>query len=185
MSSVKVLIVGGGTGGHISPGIALYESFSAKQIDAYLMVGIHDKKFPYLHEVPADNLIMYKAPNFTRNIFKLPFFAIRFYFAYRKVRRMLKKLSINRVVGMGGYVSAPALMAAKRTGVPLYLCEQNTVPGKVTLTFAKHAVHIFTTFDSSKDFFKEQVRTKCIHAGNPIRKKSAFRCIKTRSRRFF
>jgi UDP-N-acetylglucosamine--N-acetylmuramyl-(pentapeptide) pyrophosphoryl-undecaprenol N-acetylglucosamine transferase len=69
---------------------------------------------------------------------------------------------------MGGYVSAPALFAARMLGTPIFLCEQNTVPGKVTTLFEKKAVKIYGTFEISKSYLKNKEAFVC--AGNPIRR---------------
>jgi UDP-N-acetylglucosamine--N-acetylmuramyl-(pentapeptide) pyrophosphoryl-undecaprenol N-acetylglucosamine transferase len=73
------------------------------------------------------------------------------------------------VVGMGGYVSAPTLIAARISGRDIYLCEQNTVPGKVTLRFGRRARRIFATFEESANYFRKPV--SMITVGNPIRSK--------------
>jgi UDP-N-acetylglucosamine--N-acetylmuramyl-(pentapeptide) pyrophosphoryl-undecaprenol N-acetylglucosamine transferase len=164
----RVLMVGGGTGGHISPGIALYQEFIQSGARAFFLTGIRDRRFSLLESVRKDDLFFYRAPSLTRNIFKIPFFLLLFLAAVFKARRIMKRMNINSVVGMGGYVSAPALIAARTLRVPLYLCEQNSVPGKVTLLFEKYSKRIFGTFDVSKNYVKFPERY--FPAGNPVRK---------------
>lgn len=171
MNRTCVLIVGGGTGGHISPGIALYEEFRNKGVRAYVLAGKKDARFSSLKDVAADDLLLYGALPLTGNIFKLPFFVLRFFGAVVAAIRILRRTGAAAVIGMGGYVSAPALIAARINGVPVFLCEQNTVPGKVTILFSKMAARIFTTFEVSAEYFKREVREKLLPAGNPIRKK--------------
>ncbi len=171
MNRTCVLIVGGGTGGHISPGIALYEEFRNKGVRAYVLAGKKDARFSSLKDVAADDLLLYGALPLTGNIFKLPFFVLRFFGAVVAAIRILRRTGAAAVIGMGGYVSAPALIAARINGVPVFLCEQNTVPGKVTILFSKIAARIFTTFEVSAEYFKREVREKLLPAGNPIRKK--------------
>jgi len=67
--------------------------------------------------------------------------------------------------------SVPALFAARLFGVPYWLCEQNTVPGKATVMFAKKARAIFATFEDTKKFVKPFVAAKCVTVGNPVRTK--------------
>jgi UDP-N-acetylglucosamine--N-acetylmuramyl-(pentapeptide) pyrophosphoryl-undecaprenol N-acetylglucosamine transferase len=187
MSTEKknILIVGGGTGGHISPGIALCEYCAANGIDAYLLVGTVDAKFNYLKEVDDAHRLFYSAPPFTKNPFKLPVFLLRFFMAASAAKRIIRKHKIDCIVGMGGYVSAPALWAAHSMKKPLYLCEQNTVPGKVTLLFAKKAKAILTTFDDTRRFVKTAFAEKCICVGNPVRGKVLVDVDKKKAQAFF
>jgi UDP-N-acetylglucosamine--N-acetylmuramyl-(pentapeptide) pyrophosphoryl-undecaprenol N-acetylglucosamine transferase len=170
MDNLSVLITGGGTGGHIFPGISLYEEFKDKKIKASLLIGKKDVSFTPLSKISKKEIHVYNAPSFTKNIFIMPFFLINFLKAVFKAARLLKKLKIDSVIGMGGYVSAPALAAAGILKIPVFLCEQNSVPGKVTLLFASKAKKIFTSFTITKEYLKESLRYKVIHAGNPIRK---------------
>lgn len=167
MKQLRVLITGGGTGGHLSPGIALYEELKSRGVPVFFLVGKNDAKFTYINEVGED-LYFYGAPPFTTNILKLPFFAIRFAFSAFRARRLMRKLGINTLIGMGGYVSAPALFAARVAKIPYDLCEQNSVPGKVTRFFSKHAHSIFSTFDITRKFLK--YTPGFMHVGNPIRR---------------
>ncbi len=180
-----VLIIGGGTGGHISPGIALYEEANRRNIGVKFLAGGRDRRFKYLNDIDKEDLLFYSAPKLTRNIFKLPFFVLSFLWALLHIRYIVKKHGITDVVGMGGYVSAPALLSLARSGIRLWLCEQNTVPGKVTSMFARHAVKIFTTFDDTKDYIREDYRTKIECVGNPVRKRVLPEIPKEEARRRF
>ncbi len=163
-----ILIVGGGTGGHISPGIAIYEKFreNGNTIPLFL-TGKSDLKFDSVKDVDEENLLTYSAPAITKNPLKLIFFVVRFSGSVIKAMRIMKKRDVSAVVGMGGYVSAPALVAARIVKVPIFLCEQNTVPGKVTLSFEKYCEKIFGTFPESISYL--QTREKYVHSGNPMR----------------
>ncbi len=182
MNDLRVLIVGGGTGGHISPGIALFEALTDKGIDTWFLAGRNDRKFAYINEI-GDRLLYYGAPPFTTNIVKLPFFLLRFAFAVLRSMRTLRRLEINTVVGMGGYVSAPMLMAARIKKVPIDLCEQNSVPGRVTRLFSKYAHNIFSTFEATKEYLKYNHRFS--YAGNPIRKNVFSKVSREKAREFY
>ena len=168
MKQKRVLIVGGGTGGHLSPGVAIYEEMKARELLPIFCAGKADSRFSIMESISPRDLIYYRAPTFTKNIFKFPFFLISFFFSVMKISRLIRKKKISAVLGMGGYVSAPALFAARRRNIPIFLCEQNTVPGKVTSLFEKKAMRIYGTFDVSKDYLKNKEAFIC--AGNPIRK---------------
>ncbi len=170
MVDTNVIIAGGGTGGHLIPGIALHENLIQKGIDAYLLIGKRDCENSLLEEINKDLILKYSASMFSLNILKLLQFVKNFILSFLSAIFLIKKYKINAVIGMGGYVSAPALLAGVFLKVPIYLCEQNTVPGKVTALFAKYSVNIFTTFDASKDYFKEEILSRIVLTGNPLRK---------------
>lgn len=163
-----VLISGGGTGGHIMPGIALYEELKSKGYEVFLLVGTGDVKFSSLNSV--ENIQVYNAPTMWKNIVNFPVFTIRFISAMLWTMKFIAKNNIAAVIGMGGYVSAPSLVAAMIKKIPIYLCEQNVVPGMVTNFFAKRARAIFTTFEATTTYFDVESTGKIVHAGNPIRK---------------
>ncbi len=179
----RVLIIGGGTGGHISPGIALYHEFIRKGARAFFLTGTRDRRFSLLESIREDELFLYRAPALTRNILKMPLFLLLFSAAVFRARRIMNKMNINAVVGMGGYVSAPALLAARMLKLPLYLCEQNSVPGKVTLLFEKYSKRVFGTFDVSKNYIKFPERY--LPAGNPVRRELLEEVSRTEAKKAF
>ncbi|MDR3238145.1 MAG: glycosyltransferase, partial [Spirochaetia bacterium] len=168
MKQKRLLITGGGTGGHLSPGVAVYEEMKARELRPLFCAGKADSRFSIMDSISPRDLIYYSAPSFTKNILKLPFFLIKFFFAVFKASRIIRKKNIGAVLGMGGYVSAPALFAARRRKVPIFLCEQNSVPGRVTSMFEKKAKRIYGTFEASKDYL--QNKEAFVNTGNPIRK---------------
>lgn len=167
-SETSVLIVAGGTGGHISPGISLYQEFRTVGVRALFLSGKRDERFSSLSEVAPEDMHRYRAPSFAKNPVKLLLFPVAFAGAVLSARKIIRKNGVRAVIGMGGYVSAPALMAAKMMKVPLFLCEQNSVPGKVTRFFEKHARMIYGTFQGATAYLKHADRY--MRAGNPIRK---------------
>jgi len=171
MNNNTVLIIGGGTGGHITPGIALYEAFREAGIPVLFLTGKADARFSSISDIHEDDLRFYGAPALFNSILSLPSFMIRFAWAIFKAFRMIRKDDIQAVIGMGGYVSAPALIAAKLAKISIYLCEQNSVPGRVTVKLSPYATKIFSTFDASTVYFPEEVRDRILITGNPIRKK--------------
>lgn len=168
MNIKKVLITGGGTGGHISPGIALYEEFKNCGIPVSFLAGIRDKRFSSLNDIDEDDIFFYNAPQLTKNPVKIILFLLKFFYAILKARNIIKKREITTVIGMGGYVSAPALFTARLKKVPVFLCEQNSVPGKVTKSFQNYARKIYGTFEIDKIFLERQDKLEIV--GNPIRK---------------
>src|SRR4030042_4331472 len=169
MNDMSVLIVAGGTGGHISPGIALYEEFRENGMRTLFLTGKRDERFSSLREVAPDDMKLYRAPSFSKNPPKIFVFPSLFTGAVLVARTIIRRNGVRAVIGMGGYVAAPALVAAKLMKVPLFLCEQNSVPGKVTKFFEKHARKIYGTFQDTTRYLKCTARY--VRAGNPIRKK--------------
>ena len=163
-----VCIVAGGTGGHISPGIALYEAFREAECKPIVLSGKRDMRFSSLRLVAEGDLVLYRAPSFSRNLFKIIVFPAMFLAAVMAARSLMRRRHVRAVIGMGGYVSAPALVAAKMLKIPFFLCEQNSVPGKVTRFFEKDAAGIFGTFAGTTRFLKAGGRY--LQVGNPIRR---------------
>jgi UDP-N-acetylglucosamine--N-acetylmuramyl-(pentapeptide) pyrophosphoryl-undecaprenol N-acetylglucosamine transferase len=183
LNDIRVLIVAGGTGGHISPGLALYESFREAGVRTLFLSGRRDERFSSLDDVGAESLHFYRPPSFSRNPIKLALFPAGFATAMLYARALIRKNSVKAIIGMGGYVSAPALLTAALMKVPLFLCEQNSVPGKVTKFFEKHAKKIYGTFRGAAEFMK--LREKYVLAGNPIRKKVLADAYKEDARKAF
>lgn len=182
--SKNILIVGGGTGGHVNPGIALYEKFREEDLlRAFFLTGKNDLRFASIADIDQDTLFTYSAPAFTRNFLKFPFFVLKFIGSILKALRIIRKLNIEGLVGMGGYVSAPALIAAKIKKVPIFLCEQNTVPGRVTTFFEKYCEVVFGTFKESLEYLDFQ--EKFIHCGNPIRNNVLLNVSKNEAKKVF
>src|SRR4030042_5106549 len=183
MNDMSVLIVAGGTGGHISPGIALYEEFRENGMRPLFLTGKRDERFSSLREVAPDDMKLYRAPSFSKNPAKIFVFPSLFTGAVLVARTIIRRNGVRAVIGMGGYVSAPALVAAKLLKTPLFLCEQNSVPGKVTKFFEKHAHRIYGTFKTATEYLN--CIDKYIHAGNPIRKKLLVDTHKDNARKAF
>jgi len=182
--SKNILIIGGGTGGHISPGIALYEKLGEDgNMSPLFLTGKNDLRFGSFTDIDSGKLYTYNAPALTGNPFKMPLFLLNFSGAVFKTIKVIRKNDISAVVGMGGYVSAPALVAARFLKIPIFLCEQNTVPGKVTIKFEKYCEKIFGTFTDSISYLK--MPEKFIHCGNPIRNNVLVQTLKNEAKKAF
>jgi UDP-N-acetylglucosamine--N-acetylmuramyl-(pentapeptide) pyrophosphoryl-undecaprenol N-acetylglucosamine transferase len=182
--SKNIMIIGGGTGGHISPGIAIYEKLSADgAVTPFFLTVKEDMKLGTFNDIGSDKLFTYRAPALTKNPFKIPMFIIRFIGSVLKAIRLIRKNDISAVIGMGGYASAPALIAAKLLKTPIFLCEQNSVPGKVTVAFEKYCVTVFGTFPDAASYFK--MPEKYLHCGNPIRDNVLVETPKVEAKKFF
>jgi len=157
----KVLIMAGGTGGHIFPGIALAEAFSAKNITVNWLGNTNSMEAKL---VPDHHIAFYSISiNALRGKgllqkLKFPFNLLSAIFQSRKI---IKDLKPDLIISMGGYVAGPGGLAAKLCGIPLIIHEQNRIAGMTNKFLAKFAAKIFTGFPD--------VLPKGIFTGNPIR----------------
>ncbi len=185
MIKLNILIAGGGTGGHIFPGIALYEEFKKSGINAALLVGRRDLGFFPVLTIGSDNVFYYYAYQYNKNFLKLIPFFIKFIISVFKIMMLLKRQKINAVIGMGGFVSAPALASAYILKKPVFLCEQNTIPGRVNVFFAKKAKKIFTSFKITTRYFRKDMEKKILYSGNPLRELVLSRLTKNAARKSY
>ncbi|MEO8552624.1 MAG: undecaprenyldiphospho-muramoylpentapeptide beta-N-acetylglucosaminyltransferase [Kofleriaceae bacterium] len=166
---MKLVIAGGGTGGHLFPGVALAEELRAREADAQITFvgtarGIEARVLPELgwplELIEVSGLKTVGAAGAIKGLFRLPR-------AYWQARALLKRLRPDAVIGVGGYASGPVLLAAKLRGIPTAICEQNSIPGLTNKILGRLARRVFLSFDTSRKFFKAN---KVVMAGNPVRR---------------
>lgn len=166
---LKVLMSGGGTGGHIFPAVAIAQEIQKRFPDAeFLFMGANGKmemeKVPQVgFKIEGLNIAGFDRGNLLANI-NLPFKVIS---SLLKARKIIKKFQPDFAVGTGGFASGPALFIAARMGIPTFIQEQNSLPGKTNIFNAKKAKTVFTAYPNMEKFFHG---TKTLFLGNPIRK---------------
>ena len=166
---LKVLMSGGGTGGHIFPAVAIAQEIQKRFPDAeFLFMGANGKM--EMEKVPQSgfkieglNIAGFDRGNHLANI-NLPFKVIS---SLLKARKIIKEFQPDFTVGTGGFASGPALFIAARIGIPTFIQEQNSLPGKTNIFNAKKAKTVFTAYPNMEKFFHG---TKTLFLGNPIRK---------------
>jgi UDP-N-acetylglucosamine--N-acetylmuramyl-(pentapeptide) pyrophosphoryl-undecaprenol N-acetylglucosamine transferase len=168
MKLERVIISGGGTGGHIFPAVAIADEIKANYPDVnILFIGAKGKM--EMEKVPAAG---YKIEGldirgFQRKLtlsnFALPFKIIS---SLWKARRIIKKFNPQVVIGVGGYASGPTLEMANLLGIPTLLQEQNSYPGKTNRILAKKAKAICVAYDNLEAVFGKE---KLHFTGNPVR----------------
>lgn len=180
----RVIISGGGTGGHIFPALAIANEIKARNPDAkILFVGAEGKM--EMEKVPAAGYTIVGLPivglqrKLTFSNFLLPFKLLS---SLSKARSVIKNHKPQVVIGVGGYASGPTLKMAQQLGIPTVIQEQNSYPGKTNRLLAKKAKAICVAYKNLDDVFPE----KLIHlTGNPVRaelssmnlsKEAAFAC---------
>lgn len=168
MKKTKVIISGGGTGGHIYPAIAIANALKVKVPDVdILFVGAEGKM--EMEKVPAAGYPIIGLPirGLQRRLTleNMNFF-FRLYSSLRKARKIVKDFKPHAVVGVGGYASGPLLYEASKAGVSALIQEQNSYPGITNKLLAKKVQKICVAYDGLERFFPSQ---KIIKTGNPVR----------------
>ncbi|WP_042349023.1 undecaprenyldiphospho-muramoylpentapeptide beta-N-acetylglucosaminyltransferase [Bacillus massiliigorillae] len=163
---MKIVISGGGTGGHIYPALALIREIQKKHKDcSFLYIGTEKGLESQL--VPREN-IPFKSIHITGFRRKLSFENVKTIFRFLKgvsdSKKMLKEFGADVVIGTGGYVCGPVVYAAAKLGIPTIIHEQNSVPGLTNKFLSRYSTKIAVCFDEAKDFFPEE---KTVLTGNP------------------
>ena len=167
--ALRVIISGGGTGGHIFPAVSIANKLRELNPDTeILFVGAEGRM--EMEKVPAAGYKIIGLPvaglqrKLTLSNFALPFKVIK---SVMMARRILKEFKPDIAVGVGGYASAPLLWAASRLGVPTLIQEQNGYAGLTNKIVGKKAKSICVAYEGMERFFPAD---RIIMTGNPIRK---------------
>ena len=166
--SLKVMISGGGTGGHIFPAIAIANAVKEREPQTeFLFVGAEGKM--EMEKVPAAGYRIEGLPirGFQRSaLWKNASLPWRLLKSMMKARRLVRTFQPHVAVGVGGYASGPLLKAAQGLGVPTLIQEQNSFPGVTNRMLAKRVDRICVAYDGMDKFFP---REKILMTGNPVR----------------
>lgn len=167
---MRVIVTGGGTGGHIYPALAIADKF--REIDPnteILYVGNYDgiekdvvPKTDYNFKMVTARWIESINPI---ELAKTGFAVIK---GIQESKKIIKDFKPDVIIGTGGFVCVPMLMAGKMMKCRTYLHEQNAYPGKANRMLEKDVNNIFLGFPDAEEFFK--MPEKLIYAGNPVRK---------------
>jgi UDP-N-acetylglucosamine--N-acetylmuramyl-(pentapeptide) pyrophosphoryl-undecaprenol N-acetylglucosamine transferase len=162
--AANVLIMAGGTGGHVFPALACAREFQARGYTVHWLGtprGIENQLVPEAGlELHLINVAGLRGKGFV-NLLKAPFSLLRSLFQARRIVRQLKPVC---VLGMGGYVTGPGGLAAKMAGVPLIIHEQNAVAGTANRSLVRFATRVCEAFPNT---FKASVKRRT--TGNPVR----------------
>ena len=168
MSQFKVIISGGGTGGHIFPAIAIANAIKEKHPDTkILFVGalgrMEMEKVPEAGYEIIGLPIMGLQRRLTLQNLKFPFKLLA---SLLKAKKIIKGFKPEVVVGVGGYASGPLLKAATNKGIPALIQEQNSYPGITNKLLAPKVQKICVAYDGMEKFFPKE---KIMLTGNPVR----------------
>ncbi len=166
--SIKVLISGGGTGGHIYPAIAIANEIRARYPEAkFLFVGAQDKmemeKVPQAGYEIKGLWISGIQRKLTLKNLSFPFKLIS---SLWKAGRIIREFKPDVAIGTGGFASGPTLYVASRRGIPTLIQEQNSYPGITNKYLSKKANAISVAYDNLERFFPSN---KLVKTGNPVR----------------
>lgn len=182
--SMKVIISGGGTGGHIFPAISIANAIKERYPDAeILFVGAENRM--EMERVPAAGYPIVGLPvaGFDRkNLFKNIAVIQKLFKSLSMAKKIVKNFAPNIAVGVGGYASGPLLKAASRQGIPTLLQEQNSYAGITNKLLAKKANIICVAYEGMEKFFPKE---KLVLTGNPIRQDLQTEISKEEAYRFF
>ena len=170
--SLRFIIAGGGTGGHIFPAIAIANAIKELKPDAeILFVGATGKmemeKVPQAgYNIKGLTIAGFERSSLIKNI-GLPFKLIK---SFLQVQRIFKEFKPDAVIGVGGYSSFPVLRSAQQKSIPTFIHESNSFAGKSNIMLAKRATKIFVATEGMDKFFPAD---RIVITGNPVRKSIA------------
>lgn len=165
--ALKVIIAGGGTGGHIFPGVAIAREFQRRDEKNEVVFvgtehGLETKIIPregfkleLIHVAALKSVSMAKR---IKSLLMLPG-------SFLEVRKILKSFRPDVVIGVGGYSSGPVLLLAALQGLPTMVVEPNALPGFTNRVLARFIDKAAVTFEVSKPYFNG----KAVVTGNPVR----------------
>jgi UDP-N-acetylglucosamine--N-acetylmuramyl-(pentapeptide) pyrophosphoryl-undecaprenol N-acetylglucosamine transferase len=165
--AIRVLLSGGGTGGHIFPAIAIADEIKKRFPDAeFLFIGANGKmemeKVPQAgYKIEGIDIAGINRGNILSNL-GLPFKILK---SLSKSKKIIKNFAPDFAIGTGGFASGPALYEASKLGIPIFIQEQNAHAGVTNKILSKKAKAVFTAFPKVGGFPAEKIK----FLGNPIR----------------
>lgn len=159
---------GGGTGGHLTPGIAVAAELCAR--DSQCRIVFVGTGRPVESRIVADHGFEHRVlpiESMRTALRNPPRFLWRNMSAYRQARALLDELTPRAVIGLGGFASAPLVLATSRRNIPTLLLEQNVIPGRATRWLSKRASAVCSSFDETRDHLPHSANS--IVTGNPVR----------------
>lgn len=164
----RILISGGGTGGHIFPALSIANALRRRLDTEILFVGADDRM--EMERIPAAGYPIKGLPvaGFDRKHLLRNFgVLLKLRKSLAMARRIVDEFQPDIAIGVGGYCSGPTLKAAQRSGVPTLIQEQNSYAGVTNKLLARNAMRICVAYEGMQRFFPAE---KIVLTGNPIRK---------------
>lgn len=169
---LRISATGGVTGGHLYPNLAVLEEL-AKRVRTdviYFCVSgkLEERILPVLH--PEYKRVSLRVQGLVRPVYHPVNVARLFRILLNEsaIRATLKSFKPDFTYVSGGYVSYPVALASRRLGVPVFVQEQNTIPGKSNVAISRFAERIFVAFEESVVYFPSEVKNRIVVTGNPV-----------------
>ena len=167
-NTLKVIVSGGGTGGHIFPAVSIANALKRRCDAEILFVGAEDRM--EMEKVPAAGYRIVGLPvaGFNRkNLFKNFAVIRKLLHSVKMAKQVIAEFKPDIAIGVGGYASGPTLKAAQGAGIPTLIQEQNSYAGVTNKMLAKGADRICVAYEGMERFFPKD---KIVLTGNPVRK---------------
>lgn len=181
-NSMRIIVTGGGTGGHIYPAIAIAQKFIEKDPDGeVLYVGCHEGFEKDLVPKAGLKLELVDARWINKkNIYQLAKTSVRVCHGIIQANNVIKKFKPDAIIGTGGYVCFPVIFAGARKNIPCFIHEQNAFPGLANRKLEKYVKKVFLGFKEGEEYFAD--KSKMVVTGNPVRD-SFFKLDKSEARK--
>jgi len=161
---VRVLISGGKTGGHLIPGITLYEEAKRRGHEVVYFLGPQDDRFAITRRIATEERRIVPIGSLSRKLsLKTPLWILKILRAFGHTFGEVRRFQPDVVIITGGYISNPIALSALLLGRPLYILEQNTVAGITNRLFAPMARRVFTSFPHTEKIPPNRI----FFTGNP------------------
>ncbi len=163
---MRVIITAGGTGGHIYPALAILNKIKEKEPNSeFIYIGTHNRMEKDIVPNYGYKYIPIEIYGFSKTMIKRDIKNISLiYKAYKKCINIIKEFKPDVVIGVGGYVTFPVIMAANKLHIKTFIHEQNSIPGKSNKVLSKKVDLIGVSFKDSIKYFD---LSKCKLTGNP------------------
>ncbi len=168
MTNLKIMITGGGTGGHVFPAIAIADAIKKLRPETeFLFVGANGKM--EMERVPKAGypIVGLNVAGFQRSMsVKNLSFPFKLLSSLWKARRIVREFKPDVVIGTGGYASGPVMRSAQRANIPTLIQEQNSYAGVTNKLLGKRAEKVCVAYDHMEAFFPAD---RVVFTGNPVR----------------
>lgn len=166
MSPKKIIITGGGTGGHVFPALAIAEDLRSRGWNVHYVGTSHGMESKLVPEANFPFFTVKTGAVKNQSLLKVVSTLWQLFLGFLWSLRYLTHEKPNAVLGVGGYVSVPVCLAAFILRIPLFLQEQNSSVGIANRFLGRLAKTVFLGFPQAADYFNPK---KCVNSGNPLR----------------